>query len=96
MIDVESYEAVISQLESYKEKVNDGTSAMKTAATECVDATEGDEAVKVSKDNLDNAIKKIDAALSDIDKVVAAMKEQVRKAKEAAAKARAAAQSAGN
>lgn len=75
--DPESYQAMISALQSYKTQVESSCSVMKRAGDDCVANTDGDVAAKRNNEKLGACINKIGQSLETVDALISAMQDEL-------------------
>ncbi|MCI5597322.1 MAG: hypothetical protein MR380_11550 [Lachnospiraceae bacterium] len=86
-IDEKVYEEVIDALNTFCKEVADATGEMESAAKDCVNNCEQDEASIKSKEKVDKCITSFQAAIEKAQKLAKAMQEELTQAQEAAKKA---------
>ncbi|MBE5826414.1 MAG: hypothetical protein K6C96_11075 [Butyrivibrio sp.] len=82
--DEQSYEEVISSLQSYIGQVAQSTGDMRSAGADCVDNTLEDPAAVKSNEKLGKALSDIEAAVADIRGIIKDLQEELEEIREAA------------
>lgn len=85
--DEQSYEEMISALQTYVSQVEDECGVMESAGNDCVDNTDGDPAASKSNGKLQQCVGKIRAATGSIQGIIAALQQELEDIKIAASKA---------
>ena len=86
----ESYEEMISALQTFMSEAEEECSTMEAAGNDCVENTENDPAAETSNAKLQKCVGDIRTALESIQGIVTALQEELEAIREAAAKANAA------
>ena len=84
--DEQSYEEMISALQTYVSQVEEECGVMESAGN-CVDNTDGDPAASTSNEKLQQCVGKIRTATGSIQGIIAALQQELEDIREAAAKA---------
>lgn len=85
--DEQSYEEVISALQSFVSNIGEQCQVMTSAGADCVDNTDGDPAAEKSNAKLQDCVGKIRSASEQIQGVISALQQELEDIREAAAKA---------
>ena len=85
--DEQSYEEMISALQTFLQNAEEQCVAMEAAGTDCVDNTDGDPAAEKSNARLQKCIGSIRESFEAIEGVIAALEQELEDIREAAAKA---------
>lgn len=75
--DEQSYEEMISALQTYVSQVGEVCGVMESAGTDCVDNTDGDPAAAKSNEKLQKCVGKIRAATESIQGIIAALQQEI-------------------
>lgn len=84
--DEQSYEEVISALQTYVSQVDEECGVLESAGSDCVDNTDGDPAASKSNEKLQQCVGKVRAATESIQKIIEALQQELEDIREAAAK----------
>lgn len=85
--DEQSYEEMISALQTYVSQVEEECGVMESSGNDCVDNTDGDPAASTSNEKLQQCVGKIRSATESIQGIIAALQQELEDIREAAAKA---------
>lgn len=85
--DEQSYEEMISALQTYVSQVEEECGVMESAGNDCIDNTDGDPAASTSNEKLQQCVGKIRSATESIQGIIAALQQELEDIREAAAKA---------
>lgn len=85
--DEQSYEEVISALQSFMSNVSEACDTMEAAGNDCVDNMDGDPAAEKSNAKLQQCIARFRGTLGTAQNVIAAMQQELEDIRAAAAKA---------
>ena len=85
--DEQSYEEMISALQTYVSQVEEQCGVMESAGNDCVDNTDGDPAAEKSNAKLQQCVGKIRSSVEAIQGIIAALQQELEDIREAAAKA---------
>ena len=83
----QSYEEMISALQSFMSEVEEQCSVLESAGNDCVDNTDGDPAAEKANAKLQKCVGDIRASLESIQGIIAALQQELEDIREAAAKA---------
>ena len=83
----ESYEEMISALQTFSTQAEEQCSVMESAGKDCVDNTQNDPAAEKADARLQKCVRDIRGALEDIQGIVEALQDELEAIREAAAKA---------
>lgn len=86
-VDEQSYEEVISALQSFINNVSDACDTMEAAGNDCVDNTDGDPAAEKSNAKLQECVSRFRGTLGTDQNVISAMQQELEAVRTAAAKA---------
>lgn len=86
-VDEQSYEEVISALQSFINNVSDACDTMEAAGNDCVDNTDGDPAAEKSNAKLQECVSRFRGTLGTAQNVISAMQQELEAVRTAAAKA---------
>ena len=86
-VDEQSYEEVISALQSFINNVSDACDTMEAAGNDCVDNTDGDPAAEKSNAKLQQCVSRFRGTLGTAQNVISAMQQELEAIRAAAAKA---------
>ncbi len=75
--DEQSYEEVISKLQTYTQKVQEAESEITEAGNTCVEKTEEDPGIVSNNGKLQKAMTEIDSALESIGKIISELQEEL-------------------
>lgn len=84
--DEQSYEEMISALQTYVTQVGEVCGVMQSAGIDCVENTDGDPAAVKSNEKLLQCVGKIQAATESIQGIIAALQQELEDIKVAADK----------
>lgn len=87
LADDQSYEEVISLLQSFISDLGESVSKMQSAGQDCVDNTENDPAAESCNAKIQECCSKVQNAAESIQGVIAALQQELAKIQEAASKA---------
>ena len=85
--DEQSYEEMISALQTFITNVSDACGDMETAGNDCVDNTDGDPAAEKSNAKLQQCVARFRGTLSTAQKVITDLQQELEDIRAAAAKA---------
>lgn len=85
--DEQSYEEMISTLQTFVSQVSEQCEVMSSAGTDCVDNTDGDPAAEKSNAKLQECIKNIQSATESVQGIISALQEELEDIREAAQRA---------
>lgn len=87
MADEQSYEEMISALQTFVSQVSEQCEVMQSAGTDCVDNTNGDVAAEKSNARLQQCVGNIRSATESVQGVIAALQQELEDIREAARRA---------
>lgn len=85
--DEQSYEEMISALQTFITQVSDACGDMEAAGTDCVDNMDGDPAAEKGNARIQQCAARFRGTLGTAQKVIAALQEEMEEIRKAAAKA---------
>lgn len=85
--DENSYEQMISALQTFSSETEEQCGVMESAGSDCVDNTDGDPAAEKSNARLQSCVSNIRTALEAIQGIITALQEELEDIRSAAAKA---------
>ena len=85
--DEQSYEEMISALQTFMTEVEEQCSVLESAGSDCVDNTDGDPAAEKANAKLQKCISDIRATLETIQGIISALQQELEDIRAAAAKA---------
>lgn len=83
--DEQSYEEMISSLQTFITSVSDACGDMETAGNDCVDNTDGDPAAERSNAKLQQCVARFRGTLSTAQRVIVGLQEEIEKIRKSAA-----------
>lgn len=85
--DEQSYEEMISALQTFISQAGEQCEAMSSAGNDCVDNTDNDPAAETSNAKLQKCVSDIRTAIESIQGIIQALQEELQDIREAAARA---------
>ena len=85
--DEQSYEEMISALQTFATEVEEQCGVLESAGNDCVDNTDGDPAAEKANAKLQQCVSNIRATLETIQGIISALQQELEAIREAAAKA---------
>lgn len=85
--DEQSYEEMISALQTFMTEVDEQCGVLESAGNDCVDNTDGDPAAEKANAKLQKCVSEIRATLETIQGIISALQQELEDIREAAAKA---------
>ena len=85
--DEQSYEEMISALQTFLSQAEEQCGVMESAGNDCVANTDGDPAAEKSNERLQKCVSDIRATFETIQGIISALQEELEDIREAAAKA---------
>lgn len=85
--DEQSYEEMISTLQTFVSEAEEQCNAMESAGTDCVDNTDGDPAAEKANGKLQKCVGDIRGTFESINGIITALQEELEDIREAAARA---------
>lgn len=85
--DEQSYEEMISTLQTFVSEAEEQCNAMESAGTDCVDNTDGDPAAEKANGKLQKCVSDIRGTFESINGIITALQEELEDIREAAARA---------
>ncbi len=86
--DEQSYEEMISSLQTFISNLDEQCNAMEQAGSDCVDNTDGDPAAIGANAKMQQCIGKIRESIEEISRIISALQDELDAIREAAAKAK--------